>query len=358
MLLADYIEANKQRLIDRWKQMVDIELPFNIDESELLNELPDVIDDLILAAREPFGNWPDLESARSHGRQRMKIGFNLGKLTVEMALIAEALLCLADEDDIVVSSDEMRLLFRIISRGTEASVDAYAQMRDRQLANQAAQHFSFIAHEIRNPLQNAKLAISLLGAAPEGQRPRYVDRLDRSLDQLSDLVDNSLTEARLLGSPEMNIERLDAAELVEDACDDVSAHAENRGVELTREVEDFEIEADRKLVHSALTNVIKNAVKFTGGNTSVGVTARVENDRAVFEVRDECGGLPAAIANSLFEPFVQAQADGRGFGLGLAIVKQAVSAHGGTVHVDDLPGHGCNFVIELPLRQPSSNSSS
>lgn len=349
MTLADYIEANKQRLIGRWKFMVEPELSFALDESELLDHLPDVIDDLVTAAREPSGQRPDLESARSHGRQRMEIGVNLGKLTVEMALLAEALLRIAEEDGHDFSSEQTRRLFRIISRGTEASVDSYAQMRDHQLAGQAARHFSFIAHEIRNPLQNAVLATTLLERATDADRPRYIERLQRSLAQLLDLVDNSLTEARLLESPEPNIERLDAAQLVADSIEDVAAFAGTRDVELAAEAESFELDGDPKLLRSALTNLIRNAVKFSHEHGRTTVRARAAGDEALFEVEDECGGIPEALVDRLFEPFVQAQDDRRGFGLGLAIVQQAVEAHRGRVRVDNLPGHGCRFVITLPI---------
>jgi K+-sensing histidine kinase KdpD len=357
MLLADYVEANKTRLIDRWKQLVVEQLKLELEESELINDLPEVIDDLAYAARDPEDRDPEMESGRKHGRQRVRMGVDIGDLTMEMALVGEALLILIDEDDQSMSCAQMRVLCRIIGKCTEASIDAYVEMRDKQLATQAAQHFSFIAHEIRNPLQNAKLATALIsGGRPEHQS-RYIERLERSLAQLSDLVDHSLTEARLLGDPHAHVESLDAETLVREAYEDVSAVAEAHKLALTFELEPFEFEGDHMLVHSILTNVLKNAVKFTHDHGEITVRSRKERGWAVFEVADGCGGIADRLLNRLFEPFVQGQADSRGFGLGLAIVKQAVDAHGGSVRVDNEAGHGCTFVIELPLRQPATEGS-
>lgn len=100
-----------------------------------------------------------------------------------------------------------------------------------------------------------------------------------------------------------------------------------------------------------MENLLKNAVKFTREGGSIVVAARQVGDRAVFEVGDQCGGIPDNVLPLLFEPFVQAEPQKGGSGLGLVIIKQAAEAHGGTVRVDNRPGTGCCFVLDLPCRQ-------
>jgi signal transduction histidine kinase len=351
MPLADYVEANKDRLIERWKRMAVERLSLVLEESTLVDHLPEFLDELVAAARDPLQCWPDLQSAREHGRHRMQVGVDLGGLTVEMALVTEALLTLADEDRETLSCADMRLLSRIIGQGTAASVNEYIVLRDRQFASQAARHFSFIAHEIRNPLHNAKLASMMLISCSEAQRQHYVIRLDRALTQLSELVDNSLVQARLLGQPTLDVAQHDVLDLLEAARTDVAAHAEARGLTVTVEAQRFVIEGDRKLLVSALTNLLQNAVKFTHEGGSIRLRARPVDDHALFEIEDQCGGMPEDVPERLFQPFVQASPDKRGFGLGLAIVKQAVNAHHGAVRVANRPGQGCTFVLDLPLRQ-------
>jgi signal transduction histidine kinase len=352
MQLAEYIENNKDRLIQRWKSAVVERLELDLEESELVDDLPEFLDDLASAARDPGQGWPELDSARRHGRQRMRLGVDLGSLSVEIALVAEVLLALADEDGQSVTCEQARRLSRVIGQATAASVHEYVALRDQQLANQAAQHFSFIAHEIRNPLHNAKLAVKLLAVVDEPRRQASLERLQRALSQLSDLVDNSLIQARLYGDPTVNLERLDLVDLVEAARDDVAAHAEDRGQTLTIEAERIELEGDRKLLISALTNLLKNAIKFSCDGGRVLLRAKAVDQRALIEVQDECGGMPEDLPPRVFQPFVQGYSDDRsGFGLGLAIVKQAIDAHHGSVRVDNRPGQDCTFVIDLPLRQ-------
>jgi signal transduction histidine kinase len=79
------------------------------------------------------------------------------------------------------------------------------------------------------------------------------------------------------------------------------------------------------------------------------VTARIEGDRLLIDVADECGGLPSGDPARLFEPFEQRGPNRSGLGLGLAISRRGVRAMGGEITVRNVPGEGCVFTIRLPL---------
>lgn len=351
MHLAEFIEANKERLIERWQEYARERLELDLNNSQLLNDLPHFVDDLIEALRSKAGKWPHIESAKGHGRQRMRVGVDIGSLTLEMTLVGATIAELAVEQGEDFSCSDLLPLMNVIGLGAAASVRAYAALRDEELADQAAQHFSFIAHEIRNPLHNARLAAQVLAVAPESERVPYIERLDRALSQLTNLVDDSLIEARLYGDPRLNVQRVDARELIETVCEDLAAQVQERGLALTTEVEDFSLEVDRTVILSALNNLLKNAVKFTRDAGHIVLRAKCVGDRAVFEVGDQCGGIPEELKPSLFRPFAQADPEKGGSGLGLVIVKQAAEVHGGTVSVTNQPGVGCCFVLDLPDRQ-------
>ena len=115
---------------------------------------------------------------------------------------------------------------------------------------------------------------------------------------------------------------------------------------------DLTIHVDQRLVRSALSNLVRNAVKFSHTGGSVTVRARGNAERVLIEVEDSCGGLPSGMVQQAFAPFAQLGADRSGFGLGLAIAKQAADAHHGVIRVQDLPGKGCIFALELPILPP------
>lgn len=352
MDLADYIASNRARIIDRWSELAVERLALRLETSELLNDLPNFLDHLVATLRDPSEHWPALEPAQSHGRHRMRSGIDMGALTEEMALVTEALCALSDEDGRKLMCAEVRRLTRVVGRGTAASINAYSAMRDEEIAKQAREHFSFIAHELRTPLQAARMAAMLLSSGPEANRSKYLKRLEHSLSQMAGLVDDSLVQVRFSGTPDMNVQRFDVREIVEAAYSDILDHAEARGLSVSSDVAPFEIEADRKLMVSALANLLKNAVKFTRDGGHIAIRTRAQEARALFEVKDECGGIVEELLPRLFQPFVQANTDKGGFGLGLMIVKQAAEAHQGSVRVTNHPGVGCSFVMDLPLRQP------
>lgn len=111
---------------------------------------------------------------------------------------------------------------------------------------------------------------------------------------------------------------------------------------------------DRRLLFSAVTNLLQNAAKFTRPRSTVSLTVQAKADRVLIEVADECGGLPPGKADELFRSFEQRGADRTGLGLGPSIVKRAVEMNHGVIHVRDFPGHGCAFVIDLPKGQAAT----
>jgi signal transduction histidine kinase len=116
------------------------------------------------------------------------------------------------------------------------------------------------------------------------------------------------------------------------------------------------VKADRELLTSAIGNLLQNAFKFTEQHTDVWLKVRPTADRILIDVQDNCGGLRAGDAETMFKPFTQSGADKSGLGLGLSICRRSVEASGGVLSVRDIPGTGCVFTIDLPRHawpQPS-----
>jgi signal transduction histidine kinase len=113
------------------------------------------------------------------------------------------------------------------------------------------------------------------------------------------------------------------------------------------------IDGDRLILSGAVSNLLENAFKFTPKGGAVWLRTRVTTDRVLFDVEDECGGLPLGKLEELFAPFSQRGTDRSGIGLGLCICLKAARANRGEISVCDLPGTGCIFTLELP-RSPAS----
>jgi len=111
---------------------------------------------------------------------------------------------------------------------------------------------------------------------------------------------------------------------------------------------------DPELLASALNNLLTNAFKYSRPHGRVTLRVHQRNYNLVLAVQDECGGIPPHVGDP-FEPFGERRGNDRtGLGLGLSIARKAVRAHGGDIRIDNLPGVGCIFTIEIPLEPAAS----
>jgi signal transduction histidine kinase len=103
-------------------------------------------------------------------------------------------------------------------------------------------------------------------------------------------------------------------------------------------------------MNAAVGNLVRNAIKFSAAGGQVRLRAKVAGRRLRIEVEDSCGGLQEEEVTHAFSPFVRSHRNTDGYGLGLAIAKRAANSTGGTIRVQNLPGQGCVFVLEVPVR--------
>jgi signal transduction histidine kinase len=193
-----------------------------------------------------------------------------------------------------------------------------------------------VAHEMRGPLSATRLALRQLpdagpSAALEVLRDETT-RLERMAQEFSEF-------GRLPEGPEAPV---DIAELVDGVCAVVPA------VEcpVTRNViPDLVVRGRYEPLRRAIENLVRNAVAFTDGRGIV-VSAQRTADGVAVTVRDYGPGVPDAMKEQIFEPYVTTRRGGTG--LGLALVRQTVLAHGGTVAVGEAEGGGACFTVTLP----------
>jgi hypothetical protein len=358
MALHEDLSAHRERVLNRWAEIVRGTLvPATMSNPEIVDHLPQFLSAVIVALREDAGldsagpNPEESDTAAIHGEQRLRLGFSLDAVVREYGALEESIVETARSTGAEITFRELKVVSNAIIAGIAQAVSEYTRQRDAEQLRQANEHFAFIAHELRNPLSTATIAFELL--EKRGQLPadsRAVVSLKRSLQRTSELMEQTLRIARVASGIELRRERTTLRELCQDAQLEIIGEADAREVELVIVVEHEDgLDLDVRLVRSALGNLVRNGVKYTHAGGCVELRASFTNGRAVFEVADHCGGLPAGMVETAFAPFVRHDRREGGFGLGLAIAKQAADAHGGTIRVQNVPGTGCIFVLELPV---------
>jgi len=208
-----------------------------------------------------------------------------------------------------------------------------------------------IAHEIKNPLTPIQLAAQRL-------RKKFSERsedlgevvgdstatIEREVAGLKKLVDEFSLYARM---PSAAPEPVDFARVVESV---VALYSVHTGIAwtLTLSPELGVVRVDPEQMRRALINLIDNAVAAMGGTGELAVTAEPYSVPGSLRVvvADRGPGIPVAARDHLFAPSYSTKP--RGTGLGLAIVQRVVIEHGGTIRVEDNPGGGARFVMEIP----------
>jgi two-component system sensor histidine kinase CpxA len=218
-----------------------------------------------------------------------------------------------------------------------------------------------VSHELRSPLARLQAALGLARRRAEGRADEELDRIEREAERLNELIGQILSLTRLaVEDDERMREPIELAALVDTIARDAAFEAEQtrRRVEVV-ETAPVTLTGNPELLHSAIENVVRNAVHYTREDTAVEIAlsretgGEADGGAAVITVRDHGPGIGAAYLQRIFEPFFRAsesrdRASG-GYGLGLAIARRAVELHGGTISAANEPTGGLKVVIRLPL---------
>jgi two-component system sensor histidine kinase CpxA len=214
---------------------------------------------------------------------------------------------------------------------------------------------SGVSHELRSPIARMRIALALARSADSRERNEMLDRIEQDTIQLDSMLERILTVARLeSGQYRPKFETLSLNEVIDDVLDDARFEAAASDANISY-AEDaiVSIQGDPGLLRSAIENIVRNALFYSGQGGQVAVRLHVDVGAAVLTVRDNGPGVPEKALPLLFKPFYRVD-DSRGtntggMGLGLAIVRNAVAAHGGTVTARNAPPHGLEVELRLPL---------
>jgi signal transduction histidine kinase len=296
-------------------------------------------------------------NAEEHGEQRLRLGFDVAQVVREYGALHECILELAWDEGLVISARDQTLVVKWLNTGLADAVAQYVNERDLELQRQTSEHLGFIAHELRNPVGTAQMAFQRLRQT-ELAESRTAALLERGLQRTSEMIDGVLSHVALKMGVVPRLGPIALRAFLHEIEVDASVEAQAKNIKtVVSAPEDLTIEADQRLLRSAISNLVHNALKFSREGSTVSLTGTRSEGRVTIEVADGCGGLPPGKVEELFAPLVQRSDNRSGFGLGLAIALQAAEAHNGTIRVRDIPGTGCAFIIDLPSTVASQTHS-
>lgn len=217
-----------------------------------------------------------------------------------------------------------------------------------------------VSHELKTPIGAIAILAEAIEAASDDQTEvtRFVERLQRETARLAELVNQIIDLSRLQSSdPLLSRTVVEVDEIVDEALARSRESAAKRSVSVIRAKSvPSRVVGDRWQLADAVTNLVQNAISYSGEKARVVVTAApVSEDGEDFvdiKVADNGIGIPLEEQERIFERFYRVDygrsRDSGGTGLGLSIVRHIAGAHGGEVKVWSRPHQGSTFTLRLP----------
>ena len=210
-----------------------------------------------------------------------------------------------------------------------------------------------MSHELRSPLARLQALVSIAGQREDTADHEFLGRVESELDRLDTLIAEILAFSRLQLQEHAARTRTDIVDLILTIVDDASIEAEAGGKKIRYEApERLLLNVDHWLVHSAIENIVRNALKYTPAGTEVAIEISKSQRVVQVAVTDNGPGVPESALDAMFLPFYRVE-DGRptntgNGGIGLAIAARAAALHGGSVVAENQKSGGLRVVFSLP----------
>jgi signal transduction histidine kinase len=230
-----------------------------------------------------------------------------------------------------------------------------AARQQAEAASRAKDEFlAMLGHELRNPLGAIASAVEVLNRVDAGTDVAAHARLiiGRQTRHLAHLMDDLLDVGRVIsGKVRLSTRRVELGALVERVLANFELTGASREHDLQRQFEPVWVEVDPTRIEQVVGNLVGNALKYTPPGRRIDLVLCRRESRALFEVRDQGPGIPAALLPHVFELFVQNEQSidrpGGGLGIGLTLVRRLVELHGGHVSARSSDA-GATFQVVLP----------
>ena len=221
-------------------------------------------------------------------------------------------------------------------------------------ANEGLEAFNYsVSHDLRSPLRTidgfSEILLEDYGEKLDDEGKEYLSGIRESSTRMSSLIDDLLILSRVtrwkMERKDVNLSRIVLA-----IAGDLQRMEPQRRVEFNIAPE-IHVQADPGLIKIAMENLLGNAWKYTGKQSSAVIEFGVmkEDGIAIYFVRDNGAGFNMEYADKLFKAFQRLHADSEfpGTGIGLATVRRIIDCHGGQIRAEGRPGAGATFYFTL-----------
>jgi len=227
----------------------------------------------------------------------------------------------------------------------------------RKLENMRSQFAANVTHELKTPLTSIKgFAETLKDVEDSETREKFLNIINDEAERLSRLISDILSLSKIENIRSMSDDPINVKSSIDQVAVLLKGAAESKNIRVKTQGDILpELHGDRDMFLQMLLNLVDNAVKYSGENTDVVITTKLEENNCVISVTDNGIGIAKEHLDRLFERFYRVDParsrEQGGTGLGLAIVKHIVMAFKGTIEVKSALGAGSEFIVKIPIKK-------
>lgn len=254
-------------------------------------------------------------------------------------------------------SDRTKMLQEILIELEQSKIELEeALSKERELNEMKSAFVTLASHEFKTPLatilSSASLVEKYIREEEQPQRKKHTDRIKSSVRNLNNILEDFLSLGKLEEhkiTPENSEFML--RELIQFVCQELEdMRKPGQHIQLDCDHK-LAICSDSRIIQNVLVNIVGNAQKYSGENTSIHIRAVQKENMLLLSVSDEGIGISVEDQKKLFQKFFRAKeaANIQGTGLGLYIVSRYLELIHGSIRCESIPGKGSTFYIEIPV---------
>ena len=232
-------------------------------------------------------------------------------------------------------------------------------LKQKKLSEVKNDFINNMTHELKTPIATVYAAVEAMqnfnALNDQRKTQTYLDISKQELQRLSDLVEKVLhIAAEEKEEIELFREETDLHEVIDSIITNHQLKT-NRPVQFRYDnlVGDRLVDVDRTHLSNAISNLVDNAIKYSGEHPVVNIRSSIENGTLIIRVKDNGIGIPKSYQESIFDTFFRVPTGNlhnvKGFGLGLSYVKKIMELHGGSITVHSEPEKGSEFIMMIPV---------
>jgi len=221
----------------------------------------------------------------------------------------------------------------------------------QQLVTTQQQLLHDVSHELRSPLARMQAAIGIAQQQSE-KVPMTLERLEKDAQRMSDLIGELLLLSKMeSGEQHQEFQQISLNTLLEEIIEDAHIEAQTKRISIKMDLkQQIIVEVLPSLLHRAIENIIRNAIKYSNEATEVTLTVNESSSMLELHINDQGPGINELELDQVFKPFYRAgqRRENDSVGLGLAIAYRAIKSHGGYIKASNRVVGGLCVTVYLP----------